>query len=64
MTPRVRAVFLFATVLLVAGCGRAVDGSPETGAVAGPATTSAVTTAPRTTSTTPPRTTTSATTTT
>ncbi|MFC9554693.1 hypothetical protein ACFTWF_28065 [Rhodococcus sp. NPDC056960] len=62
MTSTVRAVLLFASLLLVAGCGRSVDGSPETGAVAGPATTPtvttpSVTTAPRTTTTTPPRTT-------
>ncbi|UOT02550.1 hypothetical protein MPY17_26785 [Rhodococcus opacus] len=49
MTYTVRAVLLFATALVVAGCGRSVDGSPETGAVAGPATTPTVTTAPKTT---------------
>ncbi|MGW4336295.1 hypothetical protein ACWEK5_26300 [Rhodococcus koreensis] len=59
MTYTVRAVLLFAAVAMVAGvagCARSVDGSPETGAVAGPATTSAtssaVTTAPKTTTTT------------
>ena len=52
MTYTVRAVILFATALVVAGCGRSVDGSPETGAVAGPATTPAVTTAPKTTTST------------
>ncbi|MDF3304261.1 hypothetical protein P3H15_04435 [Rhodococcus sp. T2V] len=65
MTYTVRAVLLFAAVAMVAGvagCARSVDGSPETGAVAGPATTSAtssaVTTAPKTTTTTAPRSTT------
>ncbi|MFC9762553.1 hypothetical protein [Rhodococcus jostii] len=62
MTFTVRAVLLFATALVVAGCGRAVDGSPETGAVAGPATTPTVTTTPKTTA--PKTTTTSPTTTT
>ncbi|MFD9661786.1 hypothetical protein ACFWAY_09150 [Rhodococcus sp. NPDC059968] len=57
MTFTVRAVLLFATALVVAGCGRSVDGSPETGAVAGPATTPSVTTAPKTTTTTPTSTT-------
>ncbi|WAM13487.1 MULTISPECIES: hypothetical protein [Rhodococcus] len=61
MTFTVRAVLLFATALVVAGCGRSVDGSPETGAVAGPATTSAVTTAPKTTTTTTRTTTTTTT---
>ncbi|WP_179220178.1 hypothetical protein [Rhodococcus sp. NCIMB 12038] len=60
MTDTVRAVLLFAAaVVVVAGCARSVDGSPETGAVAGPATTSAVTSAPKTTTTTAPRSTTS-----
>ncbi|KAF0964463.1 hypothetical protein [Rhodococcus sp. T7] len=65
MTDTVRAVLLFAAaaVVVVAGCARSVDGSPETGAVAGPATTSAVTTAPKTTTTTAPRSTSSTTTT-
>ncbi|MFC9357359.1 hypothetical protein ACFTZB_12380 [Rhodococcus sp. NPDC057014] len=63
MTYTVRAVLLFAVVaVVVAGCARSVDGSPETGAVAGPATTSAttsaVTTAPKTTTATPSSTTT------
>ncbi|MGV9864196.1 hypothetical protein [Rhodococcus koreensis] len=70
MTYTVRAVLLFAAVAMVAGvagCARSVDGSPETGAVAGPATTSAtssaVTTAPKTTTTTTaPRSTTTTTT--
>ena len=61
MTFTVRAVLLFATALVVAGCGRSVDGSPETGAVAGPATTPAVTTAPKTTTTTTRTTTTTTT---
>ena len=59
MTFTVRAVLLFATALVVAGCGRSVDGSPETGAVAGPATTPTVTTAPKTTTTATTSTTTS-----
>ncbi|WP_192581679.1 hypothetical protein [Rhodococcus wratislaviensis] len=59
MTYTVRAVLLFAAAaVVVAGCARSVDGSPATGAVAGPATTSAttpaVTTAPKTTSATTP----------
>ena len=69
MTYTVRAVLLFAAVAMVAGvagCARSVDGSPETGAVAGPATTSAttsaVTTAPKTTTTTTTRSTTGTTT--
>ncbi|MFE7418839.1 hypothetical protein [Rhodococcus sp. NPDC057529] len=60
MTYTVRAVLLFAAVAMaagVAGCARSVDGSPETGAGAGPATTSAVTTAPKTTTATPSSTT-------
>ncbi|QSE93648.1 hypothetical protein JWS13_36175 [Rhodococcus pseudokoreensis] len=69
MTDTVRAVLLFAAaaVVVVAGCARSVDGSPETGAVAGPATTSAttpaVTTAPKTTTTSAPPSTTTTTTT-